>query len=176
MANISYSSTIRLRFDTEQNFALIKDSFIPASGEICFVKLASGEIKFKLGDGASTFAELDYVSKYLETQIQTVNVRGYYYNGEFYVDKEHRQKYVPYNHKLYIENDTKKIYSYTGTAYEVISEVQNATSEIAGIAKLYNSLGSNIDGSITQNCITANLNKKVEMGLEEETLILIDNK
>ena len=76
------------------------------------------------------------------------------------MNKTYTEKYVPYTYKLYIDNDTREIYSYNGTSYEICSMVEYATPEKAGVAKLYNSLGNAKDGSITQDCATKNFNKK----------------
>ena len=157
--------------DTAEALAA-KSNAVPLKGEIVYDQTNH---KMKIGDGTSTFAQLDYADKFTQQKIESVNVRGYYYNGEFYVNKTHTEKYVPYTYKLYIDNDTREIYSYNGTNYEICSMVEYATPEKAGVAKLYDSLGNAKDGSITQDCATKNFNKKVEMELEEETLILTDN-
>ena len=175
MADNIMEVVIQLRKDILSAYEATQNTFIPADGEVCLVELATGEIKMKIGDGTSTFAQLDYADKFTQQKIESVNVRGYYYNGEFYVNKTYTEKYVPYTYKLYIDNDTREIYSYNGTNYEICSMVEYATPEKAGVAKLYDSLGNAKDGSITQDCATKNFNKKVEMELEEETLILTDN-
>ena len=82
MSNKIFNGIVRLRKDTEANYALVKDTFKPANGELCIVD-CSGKIKFKVGNGTSTFAQLDYVEMGSETAAEIQ--RGYYFNGKFYV-------------------------------------------------------------------------------------------
>ena len=51
---------IGLRRDTEANYELVKDTLIPVKGEVCMVDTNKG-LKFKVGDGTSTFAQLDFI-------------------------------------------------------------------------------------------------------------------
>lgn len=169
MSEKTLKTKIALRRDLLANY---QADYVLLKGEICFVELPSGEVKSKLGDGVKTFAELPYSDSYIQSKIESIVVRGYYYDGQFYVNKQHTERYVGYSYKLYVENDTRKIYSYNGSAYELLSDVPYADGNTAGISKLYDELGNNEDGSVTQKCITGNLNKKVEMELEEEMLIL----
>lgn len=51
----------------------------------------------------------------------------------------------------------------------------NASAEIAGAVKLYDTLGQNTDGTMTQKAITDELNEKIEMDVvEEEEMIVFD--
>lgn len=105
-------------------------------------------------------------------------VRGYYYEGEFYQDIEHKIKYVPYEYKIYINIDTSSIYVWNGENYiSAESNVPYGSDTIPGIIKLYQSTGNNTDGSISQKTATEELNKrfKVTANEEEETISLFNN-
>lgn len=143
-------------------------------GELAFVDLPSGEIKIKVGDGTTIFSELEYVDRHLELEIKSSIVRGYYRDGEFYANQSGSEKFVPKEYKIYINIPSKKPYIYNGSSYELLFPEIHASETEAGIAKLYNKLGENSDGAITQSCTTRNLNKKVEMtiGEDNETLVL----
>ena len=75
-------ATIRLRRDNDYNFERIKDRFIPASGEVVLVDTARDGLRAKVGDGVSTYAQLQYVDEDLRNPVQ----QGYFDNGVFYRD------------------------------------------------------------------------------------------
>ena len=52
-------------------------------------------------------------------------------------------------------------------------QIANATSEIPGIMKLYDTLGQNTDGTITQRLFTDEINQKIEMDVVPEDEMLI---
>ena len=54
------NAVIRLRKDSEADFERVKDVFIPADGEMVLVDTADKGLRIKIGDGVSTFANLDY--------------------------------------------------------------------------------------------------------------------
>lgn len=60
MATKTVKTQIGLRRDTEANYELVKDTLIPVKGEVCMVDTNKG-LKFKVGDGTSTFAQLDFI-------------------------------------------------------------------------------------------------------------------
>ncbi len=53
-------ATIQLRRDNDYNFEVIKDKFIPANGEVVLVDTARDGLRAKVGDGYTTFANLEY--------------------------------------------------------------------------------------------------------------------
>ena len=70
------------------------------------------------------------------------------------------------------------LYIYDGNAYQKISgagstALPNATSEIPGVMKLYNTIGDNVDGTMTQKAITDELDDKVEIELNKDEELLI---
>ena len=65
------NAVLRLRRDNDYNYAKIKDSFIPANGEICLVDTARDGLRAVCGDGVSTFGQLNFLADFIK--------KGYYY-------------------------------------------------------------------------------------------------
>jgi hypothetical protein len=166
--SVAVDGIIKLRRDNDFNYEKIKDTFIPANGEICLVDTARDGLRAVCGDGVHTFGELDFVGEVL--------IRGYYYNGDFYSDIQHENKVVGSITKIYIDMHKGSLYYFDGVYYQSTTEegsIPTATSTTAGIMKLYDSVGYNTDGTMTQKAITDELDDKVEisLNLDEETLI-----
>lgn len=164
-----YESIIRLRRDNDFNYAKIADKFIPANGEICLVDTAREGLQVICGDGITPFGNLSYLGGYL--------VKGYYRDGVFYSGLDYATELEPSERKLFIDLATNKAYQYNGVAYMLLGGetglLPTATAEIPGIMKLYDTLGDNTDGTMTQKAITDELDDKVEitLNIEEELLI-----
>ena len=162
------NAILRLRRDNHFNYEKIKDTFIPANGEICLVDTARDGLRVICGDGIHTFGELDYVGEVL--------VRGYYYNGDFYEDSSHEKLINGSEIKIYIDLSNGGLYYFDGSHYQSATQegpIPTASSTTPGIMKLYDSIGDNTDGTMTQRAITDELDDKVEvsLNLEEEMLI-----
>lgn len=110
-------------------------------------------------------------------------VLGYYYNNKFYRDEEHEKPIDPNLYCLYVDNgsEDRGIYVYNKvleeTEYKYIKVnnlIDYASNTQSGIAKLYNELGNNVDGSCTQQLITNELKKKscVTADIEQECIIV----
>lgn len=165
---------VQLRRDNDYNFERIKDKYIPLNGEVVLVDTAQSGLRFKVGDGIKTYAQLDYADKEASVSI----LRGYYFNGDFYADSAHTELLPARTDLLYIEASECRLYIYTGDNYEAITEkLPNASSQQAGIMKLYDTLGYNTDGAPTQRVVTEALNTKIEVRVNEddETIILSSN-
>ena len=162
------NSIIRLRRDNDYNYEKIKDKFIPAKGEICLVDTARDGLKAVCGDGKSTFGELKFLGELI--------VKGYYYEGYFYSDIAHTDSLIGSTIKLYIDLHKGGIYHYDGTfkaLTSVSATAQLATEETAGIMKLYQTTGQNIDGTMSQKAITDELDDKVEALVKPDEELLI---
>lgn len=106
----------------------------------------------------------------------TVVERGYYYDGVFYKDKDHKITIIGYSYKLYLDLDTFKLYVYNDELkYKCINELPDANSSTAGIMKLYGETGSNEDGTMTQSSITTELNKKFTVRAEDDENLIFTN-
>lgn len=168
---VAFDGIIKLRRDNYFNYEKIKDTFVPANGEICLVDTARDGLRVICGDGVHTFGELDYVGEVL--------VRGYYYNGNFYSDIQHENEIVGSTIKIYIDLYKGGLYYFDGENYQSVSAegpVPTASSTTPGIMKLYDSVGNNTDGTMTQKAITDELDDKVEISLNlEEEMIIFSN-
>lgn len=160
-------SVIRLRRDNELNYQKIADKFVPASGEICLVDTSDGELRAICGDGISTYSQLSF--------IDDIFVKGYLFNGEFYNDVNKSTVLSRNINRLYIDKASYNIFFFDGDGYQNLAYTPAATKETAGILKLYDTTGDNEDGTMTQKAITAELKKKIEMNIDEETLNLFGN-
>ena len=155
------NSIIRLRRDNDYNYAKIKDKFIPADGELCLVDTARDGLRIVCGDGKTPFGKLEYAFETL--------VSGYYNNGKFFREPELLDDIPGQINKIYIDKTSgqNNLYYFDGIYFCQIGgtsgTVPNATANTPGIMKLYDSIGSNIDGTMTQKAITEELDDKVEI-------------
>lgn len=165
MATKRVEAIFKLRRDNDYNYEKVKDTFIPAKGEVCLVDTARLGLCVKVGDGVSTYGSLEYVN----TIFQMVT----FVEGKAFVnDKE----IIPSENKIYIDaNNTNDLYYYNGVEFVLIGpgSLPTASAETAGIMKLYSTTGENVDGTMTQKAITDELNTKVSasVNLEDETVV-----
>lgn len=169
-------SVIALRRDNDYNYKKIENTFIPVNGEVCLVDVAGYGLRTKVGDGISTFAQLPYADETILQNINSLIVKGYFYQGQFYSDANHTELIEGEVGRIYIDAISSKLYTYNGINYETQNgSLPNATAEIAGAVKLYDQVGQNIDGTMTQRAITNELNEKFEMDvIEEEEMVIFD--
>lgn len=165
MATKRVEAIFKLRRDNDYNYEKVKDTFIPAKGEVCLVDTARLGLCVKVGDGVSTYGSLEYVN----TIFQMVT----FAEGKAFVnDKE----IAPSGNKIYIDaNNTNDLYYYNGVEFVLIGpgSLPAASAETAGIMKLYSTTGENVDGTMTQKAITDELNTKISasVNLEDETIV-----
>jgi hypothetical protein len=173
MSTKTLKTIVKFRKGSESQF---NPEYIPLRGEVVFVEFANDINKMKIGDGVTKFADLPYADKYLIDQINSIVIRGYYIDGEFYTDEQKSSKYVPYEYKLYIDIPSNLIYSYDGTSYVTSGNIVGpATETNPGIMKLYNTTGNNTDGTMTQNSITSEIGKKFVVTPDEDETITFTN-
>lgn len=164
------NATIQLRRDNDYNFKKVENFFVPANGEVVLVDTAKDGLRAKVGDGYSTFAQLQYTDADLRNPV----LHGYYYNSGFYQDTMHTIPMARMMNKIYIDDSARKVYYFDGTNYICIQDhFVNATSNIPGIVKLYDTKGNNIDGTITQKLFTDEIDKKVEINVNTEDELII---
>lgn len=170
-------NNIALRRDNDYNYKKIENTFIPLNGEVCLVDVAGYGLKAKVGNGISTFAQLPYTDDVLWQNINSLIIKGYFYNGEFYKDNAHTELLAKNTGCIYIDALNSKVYVYNGIEYSSLSGgISNATANKAGIVKLYDNLGQNVDGTMTQKAITNELNEKLEMDIiKDEEMIIFGN-
>lgn len=151
-------TTIKLRRDTINNYAS-HGTHIPLKGEVCIVDptataswAKSKNIRIKIGDGVKSFNDLPY----LDEENYSVK-RGYYSEGNIYEDITHEKKIEPSVDTLYIDLHSGNIYYYDEVDSSLKANkvaIPTASATEPGIMKLYDSLGSNEDGTMTQKAIT----------------------
>lgn len=160
------NAILRLRRDNDYNYAKIKDTFIPANGEICLVDTAREGLRAVCGDGVSTFGQLSYLNDLIQ--------KGYLKDGVFYESLNYDKQLEAYATRIYIDLNKSALYHFNGQAYEELSaHLPVASSAEAGILKLYDTTGQNVDGTMTQKAITDELNEKVEAEIIEEEEMII---
>lgn len=122
-----------------------------------------------VGDGQTSFNKLEYVNTIFEI------VK--FINNKIYDINDNSIELKPNSNKLYIDVDNvNDLYYYNGIDFIIInSQVPKASSETAGILKLYETTGQNTDGTMTQKAITDELKHKISasVNLENETVIFI---
>jgi hypothetical protein len=79
------SSIIQLRRDNDYNFEPIKNTFIPANGEVVLVDTASNGLRAKVGDGHSTYAQLPFAGTGPDSDNGLV-IQGFFIDNEFWAD------------------------------------------------------------------------------------------
>lgn len=170
MIRKTIESTIRLRRDNDYNFELIKDTFVPASGEVVLVDTARDGLRAKVGDGYSTYAQLNFTDADLRNPVQ----QGWYVDGEFYKDEHLNTPFQKMINKIYIDKPHSKIYYFNGISYVPVGGVVNNASEVeAGLVKLYSTMGYNTDGTMTQKSITNELELRYKANIEEDEELLV---
>ena len=165
------NAVIACRRDNDYNYAKVATTFIPKSGEICLVDTSRQGLCAIVGDGSATYGDL-----LANGYVNDIFIKGFYLNGTFYNVKENPtdvnilDKNV---NKIYIDlNNKNNIYYYDGENFELIGigNLPTASADTAGVVKMYNVTGSNEDGTMTQKSITEELEKKVEVSVNGETV------
>ena len=168
--NNSIDAIIRLRRDNDYNYELIKDTFVPAAGEVVLVDTARDGLRAKVGDGVSTYAELQFVDEDIRNMVQ----QGYYSQGEFYKDITLQTPFQKMINKIYIDKPHSKIFYFNGLEYIPIdATLTTASSDMAGTMKLYNTVGYNTDGTMTQKSITGELDLRFKTNIDIENELLV---
>ena len=164
------NAVIQLRRDNDYNFERIKNSFIPANGEVVLVDTAKEGLRAKVGNGYSTYAELNFTDEDLRNAV----LHGYLYEGKFYRGSDHSVEMAPMINKIFIDDATRKIYFYNGESYQNIQTTfTNASSIEPGLVKLYATTGQNVDGTMTQKAITDELDLRYKATIDGENELLV---
>lgn len=162
-------ATIQLRRDNDYNFDKIKDTFIPANGEVVLVDTARDGLRAKVGNGFNSYAELNFTDE----DVRNAVLHGYFIDGSFYktLNKDGRIKDMV--NKIYIDDSTRKIYFFNGSGYQTIQTTfTTATNTEPGLVKLYAETGQNTDGTMTQKAITDELDLRYKATIDDENELL----
>lgn len=161
------NTVIKLRYDQDYNYQRVGNTFIPAKGEVCLVNTRNSGLRALVGDGQKTYNQLDYVDY--------IFFKGYFDGKVFWKEEEFVNELEKNINKIYIAlNSNNDLYIYNGENYEKLYNLPYANSKTAGVVKLYDEVGNNTDGSMTQRAITEELEKKVETSIEGETIFFIN--
>ena len=134
---------ISLRRDAEAKYLLVADRFIPKKGEVCLVDTEFYGLRVKVGNGVDNFKTLSY-----QYNNNNVILNGYFLNNKFYTDSTYTKELEQGINHLYVDkNSNGSIFVWTGTEFRNVAP--EATDTVAGLVKLYNTKGQNIDGSVT---------------------------
>lgn len=164
------NAIIQLRRDNEYNFEVVKNTFVPANGEVVLVDTAKDGLRAKVGNGYSTYAELDFT----DADLRNAVLHGYFYEGKFYRDLIHSVQMIPMINKIFIDDSTRKIYFYNGESYQNIQTTFTTASSIEpGLVKLYATTGQNTDGTMTQKAITDELDLRYKATVDGENELLV---
>ena len=164
------NASIQLRRDNEYNFEKVKKSFIPANGEVVLVDTARDGLRAKVGNGYSTWENLQYT----DADLRNAVLHGYLQSNIFYQDIQHQVPMKGMINKIYIDDATRKIYYFDGTNYVNIQDsLVTASAEIPGVVKLYGETGYNTDGTMTQKAITDELDLRYKANIDSDEELLI---
>lgn len=110
--------------------------------------------KLKLGNGKDDYVDLPYISGSDIGDLGLVIV-GWYKDNGFYQEESCINLYPRYTTKIYYDNFTTNIYYYSeDSLYHRLVQDCQVDSGLAGLVKLYNNLGQNEDGAVTQYLFT----------------------
>lgn len=170
MAEKRITMSISLRRDNENNYDLTGSKFIPKHGEVCLVDTTKSGLCAVVGDGVSTFEQLKN-----NGYVNSIFVICYFYNGSFYADESHTKKLSGIENKIYVDkNNLSNCYFYLDNEFHKIgSDIPVASVDVAGIMKLYDNIGVNTDGTMTQKSITDKLKEKIEAKIDEDNETVI---
>lgn len=163
-------AVLQLRRDNDFNFDRIKDTFIPANGEVVLVDTAKDGLRAKVGNGYSTYAELNFT----DADLRNAVLHGYLKDNVFYYDNIYSTPMTAMINKIYIDDSVYKIYYFDGTEYKNIQTTFSTATDITpGLVKLYSTTGQNTDGTMTQKAITDELDLRYKASINSDDELLI---
>lgn len=152
----------RTKFDSEME-ARVWITKYDYSGENISIKDANGNwISYTV----SSDGQLAPVSQ------EDLILTGYYLNENFYTDSTYTTPLEKNIKCLYIDKNSNNGYTWTGEKYAVLTA--EATADLAGVLKLYQTHGENADGAMSQKVVTEGVNS-IALTLDntdEECLVL----
>lgn len=164
------NAVLQLRRDNDYNFDKIKNSFIPANGEVILVDTAKDGLRAKVGNGFSTYAELNFT----DADIRNAVLHGYLKDNIFYYDLIHTTPMPSMINKIYIDDAAYKIYFFDGNEYKNIQTTFSTATDITpGLVRLYGTTGQNIDGTMTQKAITDELDLRYKASIDGDDELLV---
>ena len=111
MADKTLNVRIQLRHDLEANWLAVGDTLVPLAGEACVTMDGENKGRFKIGDGASTWNQLEYVGGDSEILAKAVM-----FDTDM-VFTERFGRYTPTGGKVTIPSNGKSLYEVLMDAY-----------------------------------------------------------
>lgn len=71
--NAQLNTRIQIKVDTENAWNLVRNTFVPLSGEMCIYRMNDGSIRSKIGDGMTTVGSLAFDDEAVRTLISSLN-------------------------------------------------------------------------------------------------------
>lgn len=133
MSEKTLQAVIQLRNDTEANWLLVADTFVPAEGEGCVTNDGPNKGQVKYGDGTSTWGELEYSGAATSTQ---------YFEGTITDDESDEDKIAEITadaelnsgdvaviiHTIHGDKKSYTAYVYNGSTWEAMDGNYDATN------------------------------------------------
>ena len=167
--NKTFNAVIRLRRDNETNYNKIKDTFVPLAGEVILVDTSQG-LRAKVGTGTIAYGKLPFTDEAYRDAV----VNGYYDKGIFYSDVSKTKVLQGAINKIYVDNGHSKVYYFNGTDFVLIQTTFSLANDTTpGLIKLYNNLGYNEDGTMTQKKITEEFEARYKTSIDSDDELLI---
>ena len=164
------NAIIQLRRDNDYNFEAIKNSFVPANGEIVLVDTAKNGLRAKVGNGVSTYGQLQFTDE----DIRNAVLHGYLLDGDFYKTVNKDGLIARMINKIYIDDAARKIYFFDGSNYQNIQTTFTTATDVQpGLVKLYATTGYNVDGTMTQKAITDEFDLRYKANIDGDDELLI---
>lgn len=142
-------------------------------GQIIYVQ--EKQQHYYISDEAGTLAEIKGGA------LDTI-VRGYKMGNEFYTDSTYTEKLTHDNQKFYVDlnGGNYSVYAYhgDGVGYKLAANVPDATSQIKGIVKLYNTVqdieAAKTDGAITASAVKTAIDSiKLDVTVDDEECLCL---
>ena len=73
MASKELNARIQMKTDTESAFNTVGTTLIPLAGELLIVHRTDGSVGIKVGDGTSTYNNLEFIDASVLSQLNTLN-------------------------------------------------------------------------------------------------------
>lgn len=103
-----------LRRDNDYNYQKNESTFIPLKGEVCLVDTARNGLRAKIGDGRTSFKELQFIDEDISRNIL---IKGYLHDNQFYSDVNCTLTIEASVNKIYFNNSDGSLYTFDGKNY-----------------------------------------------------------
>lgn len=109
----------------------------------------------------------DHYVKLGEPIISSIIIQGYYFAGVFWKEATHANRLPDKVQAIYIDLHTRQLYFYDTKIHGYKAFLTIADGSNPGLVKLYQSIGENTDGAMSQKATTDMLAKKVELDTKD---------